>query len=114
MRKTEIRLEIELDDENVPTGITWHADDAPPDSNPATRCFSLSVWEAETNNTLNINLWTQAMMMGEMKKFYLQTVAALTETLVSATGDDITYKEVTKTLENLAQRFMKEEREGAL
>ena len=54
------------------------------------------------------------MMMGEMKKFYLQTVAGLTETLLSATGDDVTYKEVQRLLENLAQRFMKEEREGAL
>lgn len=114
MRKTEIRLQIELDDQNVPTTITWHADDAPADTVPDTRCFALSIWEADTNQTLNINLWTQKMMMGEMKKFYLQTVAGLTETLFSATGDEVSYKEMNRTLENMAQRFIKEERDGSL
>ena len=114
MRTTEIRLVVTLDDQNVPQNITWHADDAPADAVPETRCFGLSVWEAETNQTLNINLWTDKMMMGEMKKFYLQTVAGLSETLLSATGDEVTYKEMTRTLENMANRFIKEEEAGAL
>ncbi len=114
MRTTEIRLTISLDEQNMPTDIRWAADDAPADANPDTRCFALSVWEQDTNQTLNINLWTQAMMMGEMKKFYLQTVAGLTETLMASTGDEVSYREMSKTLENLAQRFIKEEREGAI
>ena len=114
MRSTEIRLAITLDYQKVPQSITWHADDAPSDSTPDTRCFGLSIWETETNQTLNINLWTDKMMIGEMKKFYLQTIAGLTDTLLSATGDEITHKEMTRTLENMAQRFIKEEEAGAL
>jgi len=114
MRTTEIRLVVSLDTENVPQSITWHADDAPTDAKPDTKCFALSVWEQDTNQTLNINLWTDKMMMGEMKKFYLQTIAGLTETLHSATGDDVSYKEMSRTLENMAQRFLKEEQEGGL
>jgi len=113
MRKTEIRLTIELDDHNVPTGITWHAEDAPTDAVPDTRCFALSVWEAESNQTLNINLWTEKMMMGEMKKFYVQTISALTETLLNATGDEVSHKEMTRTLDNMAYRILKEENDEA-
>ena len=112
MRQTEIKLNISLDKDNVPAHITWEATDKPADAENSTRAFALSIWEAEQNNTLRIDLWTDQMMMGEMRRFFLQSVAGLAQTLLNATGDEATYNDTKDLCERLAQRFLKEEKEG--
>ena len=112
MRQTEIKLAISLDKDNVPSQITWDATDKPDDAQSATKAFALSIWEADNNNTLRIDLWTDQMMMGEMRRFFLQSVAGFAQTLLNATGDEATYNDTKDLCERLAQRFLQEEKEG--
>ena len=112
MRQTEIKLSISLDKDNVPAHIMWDATDKPEDAKSGTKAFALSIWEAENNNTLRIDLWTEQMMMGEMRRFFLQSVAGLAQTLLNATGDEATFNDTKDLCERLAQRFLKEEKEG--
>lgn len=112
MRTTDIKLTVTLDADNVPTKITWDATDKPADAVAATKSFSLGIWEAEQNNTLRIDLWTVDMMMGEMRRFFLQNLAGMADTLKRATGDETTYNEVRALCDKLADRYMEEEKQG--
>ncbi|MBL7933021.1 MAG: gliding motility protein GldC [Bacteroidia bacterium] len=92
MKTTEINFKVTVDENNLPSKITWSA----PDAGDSSECKSLMIalWDAKENNTLRIDLWTKDMMVDEMKKFFHQNVVTLTDTYVRATGDENTGKKV--------------------
>lgn len=112
MRHSDIILHVTLDNENIPEKITWEATDAPADMPNTTKAFALSVWDAGSNSIMKVDLWTKDMMVGEMKKFFIQTLGAMGETLLNATGDEKMFEEINGTCERLAQHLMEEERKA--
>lgn len=84
-KRSEIRIGVELDDNNIPERIRWQATDQSElgDAN----AFMLSVWDTEESNTLRIDLWTKEMKVDEMKKFTYQHLATLADTFERATGE---------------------------
>jgi gliding motility-associated protein GldC len=88
MKKTEIALKIELDENHVPENIQWQASDAPAKENQQTKAFFLSLWDAKEKNTLKIDLWTKDMTIEDMKVFFHQTLLTMTDTLMKSTGED--------------------------
>lgn len=111
MRKSSIHIEVSLDQQNIPEKIEWHASDNPGQVEN-TKSFALSFWDAESSAIMRIDLWTKEMLVGEMKRFFLQSLGGMNDTLRSATNDDAWYQEVETTLQKLAAMLREEEAAG--
>lgn len=101
MKKSEIKFNVTLDDKNLPQKIDWSATEG--EVRKSSRAIMLSVWDAEANNSLRIDLWTQEMMVDEMKLFFYQTLLSMADTLERATGE----KEAAKEMRNFSHEFGK-------
>ena len=86
-RKAEIGFKVELNAQHLPVSIEWSATDAPGDSPRATRSIMLSVWNHEQRKAMRIDLWTQDMLVDEMKLFVYQTLATMADTFERATSE---------------------------
>ena len=86
-KTSEIRLQVQLDENQIPEKLRWTAEDGGI-NNEAAKAFLLSVWDSKTQETLRIDLWTKDMPVDEMKKFFHQTLVAMTDTYQRATGDE--------------------------
>lgn len=88
MKKAEIKLQIELDDTNVPENITWTSTDgATAESLPAKAMF-LALWDAQYKNSMRIDLWTKDMPYDEMKRFFYETLQTLGDSFLRSSGGD--------------------------
>ena len=88
MSKTsEIKVIIDLDQNNVPEKLTWSAQDGGVNNEEA-KTVLLSIWDAKAKETLRIDLWTKDMPVDEMKLFFHQTLVAMSDTYKRATGDE--------------------------
>jgi gliding motility-associated protein GldC len=112
MRQTEIKFVIELDDQNVPSKILWDASDKNPRGLEETKAMCLSLWDATHNNTLKIDLWGKEMPTLEMKRFYIETIGGLAESLRNATGDETIYTEIDDLCKRLGKYLEKESKEA--
>lgn len=83
---SEIKINVGLDAENMPTDIQWASVDGPdgPELQSA-KAFLLSIFDRETKDTLRIDLWTKQMQVIEMDRFMFQTLRALADTYYKAT-----------------------------
>ena len=88
MRKTHINFTVELDEKNVPGKILWDASDKPDASPSETKSISVSLWDESQKNTLRIDLWTNDMPVEEMKRFYIDCLGGLAQSILSSTGDE--------------------------
>ena len=84
---SEIKFNIELDDNRVPEKIKWTAPDGGISAEEA-KAIMLSIWDSKTQETLRIDLWTKDMPVDEMKKFFHQTLVAMSDTFQRATNDE--------------------------
>jgi|SRR5690606_439077 len=88
MNKTsEIKFTVELDENRVPEKLSWSAQDGGIANEPA-KAVLLSVWDSNAKETLRIDLWTKDMPVDEMKLFFHQTLTAMSDTFLRATGDE--------------------------
>jgi gliding motility-associated protein GldC len=83
---SEIKLHVTLDENKVPKNIEWTATDNNVVNSPV-RAMMLSLWDPAENNTLRIDLWTQEMMVEEMKHFVHQQLMLMAETFERSTGE---------------------------
>jgi gliding motility-associated protein GldC len=86
-KTSKIELNVELDENQVPEKLHWTAEDGGV-SNEEAKAMMLSVWDAKTQETLRIDLWTKDMPVDEMKVFFHQTLVAMSNTFHRATQDD--------------------------
>lgn len=84
--KSQITLNVGLDENKVPEAITWTAEDGGI-SNEEAKAFLLSVWDPKNKESLRIDLWTKEMPVDEMQQFFHQTLVAMTDTFLRATQD---------------------------
>ena len=87
MKESEIKIKITLDENKVPEQIYWTAEDAG-EVNQKSEAVLISLWDAEKQNSLRIELWTKVMKVDEMKTFFHQTLTDMTDTFERATGDE--------------------------
>ena len=87
MITSKIELNVELDENRVPEKIHWTAQDGGI-TNEEAKAMMLAVWDAKTQETLRIDLWTKEMPVDEMKVFFHQTLVAMSDTFYKATQDD--------------------------
>ena len=85
--KSEIKIDIELDENKIPEKLRWTAKDGEVE-NEETKAMLLSVWNSENKESLRIDLWTKDMPVDEMKIFFHQTLVAMSDTFYRATQDE--------------------------
>ena len=103
MKKSTIHFEVELDQENIPEKITWQASDNPETDQPqVTKSASIALWDHETKQTLRIDIWSKDMPVDEMKKYYIDMIGGLAQSVMNATGDEFMSTEMKK----LCDRFV--------
>lgn len=85
-KKSEIRIQIGLDEKNVPEQIRWKASDGPVGGKTQeAKAMLLSLFDKDSLETLKIDLWTKDMQVMEMDRFFFQTLRALADTYYKAT-----------------------------
>ena len=88
MKSSEIKIDIELNENNLPTKINWSAQDGNvKDANAA--AFLLSIWDPKEKNTMKVDLWTKDMSIEEMKQFFHQSLVSMADTFEKATGENL-------------------------
>jgi gliding motility-associated protein GldC len=88
MKKSEIKIIVELDDKHIPEKILWEATDGPSDRLQATDAISIAIWDHVQLNTMRMDLWTKEMPTLEMKRFFIETLGGMADSIVNATGDE--------------------------
>ena len=85
-KRSTITLHVGLDTEQTPVELQWNASDKP---GPAEACKGvlLSIFHAETKETMKIDLWTKNLQVMEMDRFMYQSLRGLAETYHRSTGN---------------------------
>jgi gliding motility-associated protein GldC len=97
---SEIKFEIELDQNRVPEKLFWTAADGGVTKEEA-KAIMLSIWDSKAKETMRIDLWTKDMPVDEMKIFFHQTLVAMTDTFKRATDDE----KMTNTMKDFCDYF---------
>jgi gliding motility-associated protein GldC len=84
---SEINFFIDLDENKVPEKLSWSALDGGVNAEEA-KAIMLAIWDSKTKESLRIDLWTKDMPVDEMKLFFHQTLVAMSDTYLRATGDE--------------------------
>jgi gliding motility-associated protein GldC len=107
MKTTDISFIVSLDARNYPEKITWTASDA--ENLPhETKSISLNVWDHRERNTLRIDLWTKDMRTDEMKKFVIDCLGGMAQSVLNSTGDSYMSSELNLLCDKLAEHVRKE------
>ncbi len=87
MVNKKIRINVTLDDKNIPEKIIWDADDSNISEMPV-RALLLSLWDHNNKDTLRLDLWTRDMSRDEMKIFFYETLKTMADTLERSVDDE--------------------------
>jgi gliding motility-associated protein GldC len=87
MKTAEIKLTINLDDNNVPETIMWESTDAKTKEALPVKSIMLALWDNNYKNTLRIDLWTKDMPVDDMKRFFYETLQTMGDSFLRATGE---------------------------
>jgi gliding motility-associated protein GldC len=87
MKKAEIKITVELDENNLPENILWESTDSKNEEALPVKSFNLSLWDHNYKNTLTIGLWTKDMPVDEMKRFFYETLQTMGDSFLRATGE---------------------------
>jgi len=108
MKRSEINFSIELDKDNVPEKIHWNADEKEDVGFTETKSVSISLWDDSNKNTLRMDLWTKDMPADEMKRFSIDCIGGLAQSLLSATGDEYMSNEMNNLCDTLVKYLEKQ------
>ena len=105
MKTSEINFKVELDSNNVPEKIWWNATEKPGAGQSETKSISISLWDHVQKNTMRIDLWSKEMPVEEMKRFYIDCLGGLAQSILSSTGDEQMSGEINTLCERLAKQI---------
>ncbi|HEU5147326.1 MAG TPA: gliding motility protein GldC, partial [Chryseosolibacter sp.] len=106
--KSTITFTINLDDKNIPETISWDATDKPEAGPSETKAISVALWDHTQKNTLRIDLWAKDMPVDEMKRFYIDCLGGLAQSMLNSTGDELMANETNALCEKLVEHLRKE------
>jgi len=85
MKKSTLKFDLELDENNVPKKIIMNSSDKQAE-NVLLKSVIIAAWDEKTKETLRVDLWTKDMMVNEMFIMYHQTLMSMANTLSKSTG----------------------------
>lgn len=107
MKHSEINFKILLDDDNIPEQISWSASENPNEGIEETKSIFIGVWDNYNKGLMALPLWTKDMEVFDMKRFYIEVIGSIGDTLERATGDHKTGQ----LIESLCKTMTKDLRE---
>lgn len=113
MKNSEIKFLVTLDDKNLPKTITWDASDKEGEGAESTRSISLNVWDSLNHSTLRIDLWTEDMSVVEMKRFYIDILGGMSQTILNSTGDEYMAEEIKELCDRLVTHVNEENKKNS-
>jgi gliding motility-associated protein GldC len=111
MKKSTINFTVELDQNNIPDKILWEATDKPEPGLSETKSISLALWDNSQKNTLRIDLWTKDMPVEDMKRFHIDCLGGLAQSILNATADEYMANEINALCERLVKHLQAEKRQ---
>lgn len=112
MKKSEINIQVELDINNLPKNIKWDATDKDGDGMESTKSLSLNIWDNLNHSTLRIDLWTDDMSVVEMKRFYIDIIGGMAQTVLTSTGDEYMSEEMKDLCDRLVKHVNEENKKN--
>ena len=107
MKKSTINFTIELDQNNIPEKIFWDATDKPDPGLSETKSISVALWDHIQKNTLRIDLWTKDMPIDEMKRFHIECLGGIAQSILTSTKDEVMANEINALCEKLVDYLKK-------
>lgn len=92
--KSNINIQIELDEDKMPETIEWNAPDGGVDGYQQAKGMLLGLWDGHEKSALRIDLWTKKMMVDEMNDFFYQTLFGMADTYARATRNGALAQEI--------------------
>jgi gliding motility-associated protein GldC len=83
-KQTDIRIDVGLDENNVPLEIKWNASDG--GGKGECSALLISMWDKKEENAMRIDLWEKEMSVYDMQRFFHQTLMTMGDTYERATG----------------------------
>ncbi|KYG71768.1 gliding motility-associated protein GldC [Roseivirga ehrenbergii] len=112
MKESEIKLRVILDDENIPEQIFWDATEKEEEGEEETKSVSLNIWDHKSQNTLRIDLWNKEMPTDEMKRFYVDCLGGLAQSILNSTGDEFMSTAMNRLCDKLVKHLEEEAKNG--
>ena len=106
MTESSIQIQVGLDENKMPSEITWSAPDNSPQNTRKAKAFLLSLWDGSDKTALRIDLWTKDMMVDEMEEFFYQTLITMADTYERATR----HNDLAADLKNFARTLYQKSR----
>lgn len=101
MKTSTITIDVQLNEDSVPEGISWHASDSTIENAQKAKAMMLSFWDGAEKTALRIDLWTKEMMVDEMADFYYQTFMTMADSYSRATK----HQELVEDMKKFAHDF---------
>lgn len=108
MKNSTINFTVALDQNNIPDKILWDATDKPEAGPSETKSINVAIWDHQQKNTLRIDLWTKDMPVEEMKRFYIDCIGGLGQSVLTATGDEYIASEINALCDRLVKHLQNE------
>lgn len=101
--KSNINIQIELDEDKMPETIEWNAPGGGVDELQKAKALLLGLWDGQEKTALRIDLWTKKMMVDEMIDFFHQTFHGMADTYARATRNG----DIAQEMKEFAKTFHK-------
>jgi gliding motility-associated protein GldC len=103
MKKSTVQFTIELDDKNIPEKIFWDATDKPEPGLAETKSISIALWDHTQKNTLRIDLWSKDMPVEDMKRFHIECLGGIAQSILGSTQDEFMSNEINALCDRLVK-----------
>jgi gliding motility-associated protein GldC len=67
----------------------------------------VALWDHSQKNTMRIDLWTKDMPVDDMKRFYIDCIGGLSQSVLTATGDEVMAREMRALCDRLVEHVKK-------
>jgi len=84
-RTAEIKVMVDLDNDNLPTKIEWQATEGQHQGPVPCQSVMLSLWDSEARSTAAIDLWTKDTTIDDMNIHFYQLFHKMADTYLRAT-----------------------------
>ena len=105
MHKSNISIDVYLDEQKVPEQIKWKASDSNADMEQVAKAMMLAFWDGADKSALRIDLWTKEMMVDEMADFFYQTIMSMADTYDRATHQQDLVSDMKKFAKDFYNKF---------
>jgi len=111
MNTSTIQIDISLDKDRIPQGISWAASQSSADAKQDAKAMMVSFWDGKEKAALRIDLWTKEMKVDEMADFYYQTFMTMADSFDRATHDEVLVADIKNFARDFYARFRKHQEE---